>query len=368
MYAARGIRLKRYELESLLKSFLLFFILMLSLYLLLEWQNYRAQMRQLDRTILNQMQVFSYKPLSGEFDVSFVPRKEGAQGLLELHKEDGAPFALFEIPGSKSYLLKVSLTEKRYRERLEALKSKVYSTLFWYLLLIAFVAAVLAYYALYPLKKALQINEEFVKDILHDINTPLSSLLVNVNLLKRRFGEHRGFERMSNNIETIQNLQLNLKSFLHGQVQVMDHFSLYRLLEGRVEYFRVLYPQVTFSLQVDERLLLYTNREAFMRIIDNLLSNAGKYNVKAGEVRIILADKRLHIEDTGRGIKYPEKVFSRYYKEGERGLGLGLHIVQKLAKELKIDILLKSKAGKGTTVILKLAKVIWGNSTVTELG
>ncbi len=360
--------MKRYELESLIKSFLLFFILMFSLYLLMEWQNFKEQKRQLDKTIFSEMQVFSYKPLSGEFDVSFLPRKEEGQQIQILHKETKGPYALFEIPGSKSYLLKVSLAQEKYQERLDSLREKVFGMLFWYTLLIAFISVLLAYYALYPLRKALQLNEEFVKDILHDINTPLSSLLVNVNLLKRRFGEDRSFERMGNNIETIQNLQLNLRSFLQGQVQVMDHFPLYQLLEGRIEYFRVLYPQVIFSLEVNPGVLLYTNREAFMRIIDNILSNAGKYNVKEGEVRVRFTKKRLYVEDTGRGIKHPEKVFSRYYKEGERGLGLGLHIVQKLAKELKIDVSLKSKEGKGTTVILKLSKVIWGNGRVTELG
>jgi len=363
MSAAKGIRLKRYELESLIKSFLLFFILMLSLYLLSEWQNYKEQERQLDRTILSEMQVFSYKPLSGEFDVSFVPHKEGGESILTLYKKPKASYGLFEIPGSQSYLLKVSLSQEKYQNRLNALKSKILDTLFWYVLLIAFVSLLLAYYALYPLKKALQLNEEFVKDIQHDINTPLSSLLLNLALLKRRFGEDRGFERMANNVETIQNLQSNLSAFLHGQAQGMDRFSLYEILEGRIEYFRVLYPQIGFFLNVDQHVMLYTNREAFMRMIDNLLSNAGKYNVKEGEVRIIFSKKRLFIEDTGRGIKHPEKVFDRYYKEGERGLGLGLHIVQKLSKELKIDIALKSKEGKGTTVILKLTKVMVGSQS-----
>ena len=358
MSVVRGIRLRRYELESLIKSFLLFFILMLSLYLLSEWQNYKAQVRQLDNTILNEMQVFSYKPLSGEFDVSFVPHKEGVQRTLTLYKEENTTYGLFEIPGSKSYLLKVSLTQEKYRQRLDALKAKILDALFWYVLLIAIVSLLLAYYTLYPLKKALQLNEEFVKDIQHDINTPLSALLLNLSLLKRRFGEDRGFERMTHSVETIQNLQSNLSTFLHGQTQEMDYFNLYDLLEGRMEYFRALYPQVAFSLDVDSEVSLFTNREGFMRMIDNLLSNAGKYNVKEGEVHMVLAKKRLRIEDTGRGIRHPERVFGRYYKEGERGLGLGLHIVQKLGEELGIDIGLKSKEGKGTTVTLKLAKVI----------
>ncbi len=357
MSEGRGIRLRRYELESLLKSFLLFFVLILLLYLLLEWQNYKTQVRQLDRTLLGDMQVFSYKPLSGAFDVSFIPRNKGEQATLTLYKDSNGTYALFEIPSSKRYLLKVSLGQEKYRRRIEGIRTAILDMLIWYILLIALLSMLLAYYALYPLKKALQLNEEFIKDMQHDINTPLSSLLINLNLLKRRFGEDRGFERMANSVETIQHLQSNFKSFLHGQTPEMDSFSLYHFLEGRMEYFRVLYPQVGFFLSVEKDAILYTNREAFMRIIDNLLSNAGKYNVKEGEVHMRYTKKRLYIEDTGRGIKDPRKVFVRYYREGERGLGLGLHIVRKLAKELGIDISLKSKEGSGTTVILKLGKV-----------
>ncbi|NKQ40823.1 MAG: HAMP domain-containing histidine kinase [Sulfurovum sp.] len=350
--------MKHYELESLLKSFLLFFILMLSLYLLLEWQSYKEQHRQLDRTIYSEMQIFSYKPLSGEFDVSFVPHEENIQSTKEIHKEELDPYALFDIPGSKSYLMKVSLVQKKYQERLGVLKEKIYSHVSLYIFFILVIAVLLAYYALYPFKKALQVNEEFVRDILHDINTPLSSLLVNLNILKRRFGNDRGFDRMANNVETIENLQSNLKSFLHRQPQVCEKFSLYTILHGRIEYFSVLYPSVSFLIEMDKSIMLNTNHEAFVRIIDNLLSNAGKYNKKNGKVQIAVEEDILQIEDTGIGIKNTDRVFERYYKEGERALGIGLHVVKKLTEELDIDISLESRLGKGTKVFLNLSEVI----------
>jgi len=42
----------------------------------------------------------------------------------------------------------------------------------------------------------------------------------------------------------------------------------------------------------------------------------------------------------------------RYYKEQDRGIGLGLHIVQKLANELNIALTIQSRSGEGTDVIL----------------
>jgi len=361
---AKAIRLKHYELEAYLKSFLLFSLLMLSLYLLSEWQNYREQYRGIERNILNEMRLFSYRPVTGDFAVSFVAQKENdtaqenKSATGKLYKSSGDPYAFFKVPGSDKFLLKVSLQAEKYQARVEALKQRILMRIYWYVPLILLVAALLAYYTLYPLKKALQMNEEFVRDILHDINTPLSALLINLNILKKRFGSDRGFARMTNSIETIQNLQSNLRSFLHGETQQRMQFHLRALMQKRIEYFRVLYPHIRFTLEIEHEVRLYTNIEAFTRIIDNLLSNAGKYNVKNGTVRIVYTRKRLQIIDTGRGIKHPDQVFKRYYKEGERGLGLGLHIVRKLAKALDISLALESRIDQGTTMTLDLERIV----------
>jgi signal transduction histidine kinase len=65
----------------------------------------------------------------------------------------------------------------------------------------------------------------------------------------------------------------------------------------------------------------------------------------------------LSVRDTGQGIRHPKRAFERHYKEGERGMGLGLHIVQRLCRELGIGIALESEVGRGTIVKLECARV-----------
>ena len=103
---------------------------------------------------------------------------------------------------------------------------------------------------------------------------------------------------------------------------------------------------------------LYENKDAFSRIIDNLLSNAYKYNKKDGFIKIILKDKLLIIEDSGKGIKNPSKIFDRFYKENDRGIGIGLHIVKKLCDELDIKVSVKSEIGKGSIFYLDLKSIM----------
>jgi len=219
------------------------------------------------------------------------------------------------------------------------------------------IALLFSLYTLKPLKKALNLNEEFVKDILHDFNTPISSMVINFKLLKKELGENKKINRLENNIETILTLQNNLQTFLKGIHTQKKQFSLNNLLQNRIHYFGVLYPDVSYIFFVED-ISLETNKDAFTRIIDNVLSNAGKYNIRNGTVNVFLDQHTLVIKDSGIGMINPSKVFERFYKEQDRGIGIGMHIVKKLCDELSIEIKIESREKNGTEIMLDLSKVI----------
>ena len=98
--------------------------------------------------------------------------------------------------------------------------------------------------------------------------------------------------------------------------------------------------------------IIRSNKNAIDRILDNLLTNACKYNKKNGQVSIHLTNDKLIIKDTGIGIKNTKKVFQRYYKENENGLGIGMNIVKQLCDILEINIAITSIVDEGTMVEL----------------
>ncbi len=160
-------------------------------------------------------------------------------------------------------------------------------------------------------------------------------------------------QRIELGIESILALQNNLRSYLMEHQLVSEVFDVNTVLHERLSIIEKLYPSLSFDLK-GERLMVSTSRDALSRILDNLLSNAAKYNVKEGRVHVKLDRESISISDTGIGIKHPEKVFERFYKENERGIGIGLNSVKKLCDELNIGIELSSKLSKGTTVVLKI--------------
>ncbi len=347
--------MKAYELESFIKSFLIFFILLEVLLAINFWNEYRVKKIEIEEKIHIEMKLCAFKIECKGLKTDFVDKQENREENILY--QDGDFYAYFKVPTAEKYLMKVVYPQSNYVPRVNKLEDKLFKRFWIYSIFSALVSLLFSLYSLFPIQRALRINEEFVKDILHDFNTPISSMLINLKLFKREIGDNKKIQRLENNIQSILSLQDNLNIFLKGVPTQSENFTLKELIEGRVSYFNVLYPDIYYKVSLNNT-VLKTNKDAFTRIMDNLLSNAGKYNIAQGEVYITFEENKLYIQDTGKGILKPEKVFDRYYKEQDRGIGIGLHIVKKLCDELMIPIQIESKEKEGTKIGLNLVHIL----------
>ena len=347
--------MKTYEAESLAKSFLIFFLLLEVLLSINTWYEYGVQKTALEEKIKDRMRLCAYTIECEGMQTDFVDRSKGKEENL-LYRNGGSLYSYFTVPKAEKHLMKVIYPKQRYEAAVEKLKNEFIHKLLLYTLFSAAVSFLFALYALMPLRRALRLNEEFVKDILHDFNTPLSSMKINLKLFRKEVGESAKIARLENNIETMLSLQENLQTFLKGMQTQTEVFDIASLIHERIPYFEVLYPDIIYHTELSP-LKVQANRDAFVRIVDNLLSNAGKYNKPDGQVLVTMEGTLLKIEDTGKGIAHPEKVFGRYYKEQERGIGIGLHIVKKLCDEMRIAVEISSRQGEGTIFSLDLSRV-----------
>ncbi len=319
------------------------------------YQNYQEELHSFKDKIQKEMKICSLDLQCKNLSLDFVPITKNIK-LNKLYK-NGTFYTFYKVPTSSEYYLKVYLPQKIYEKKLTKIKQKLFFKFLFYAFLIALFSFLFSLYTLYPLKKALTLNEEFMKDILHDINTPLSSIVINFKMLQKELKENKKIDRILQSIEKIVHLQKNIKSSLDNSLLQKEHFDLKDLLEKEISYFQKEYPNLTFEKSL-KSVVIYSNKDALKRIVYNILSNACKYNKGNGKVTVTLKENELIIADTGIGIKNPNKIFERYYKESARGLGIGMHIVKKLSQQLKINMQVKSKINEGTTFILSLKKVI----------
>jgi len=348
--------LKKYELEAFIKSFFIFFILQLAFLAHVVWHQYNTAIKNLDNKIASEMKICSLDLQCKNYQIDFVEASNYEKE--KLYKSKDKVYMLFSVPTVQGFLLQIYLDKKSYEKKIQELQLEIFKHNILYFIFIFFSSFFFAMYSLYPLRKALALNEEFIKDILHDINTPISALVINLKLLQKEFGDNKKILRAKNSIDTIVALQENLKAFLYKSKLQKEQFSLKKILEERVKYFQSLYPNISFEIDVTNA-IIYTNKNSFIRIIDNILSNSCKYSQKSNaKIKIVFKGNILIIEDNGIGIENVKKLFERYYKEQSRGLGLGMHIVKKLSEELGIEIKVESEVNKGTKVFLDLGAVI----------
>ena len=244
-------------------------------------------------------------------------------------------YMLFTIPTSNSDYLKFSLSKEKYEKEHEKIVHDNLVTYLLFLMIIVLISGVFARFSLRPLNDALRLNDEFVKDMLHDFNTPLSSLKINFKILQKKFGKDDAINRSEEAMRTIADLQSNLSYFLSHSPLSQEKLDLEEMLVTRVKSYEHLFPDIDFLVDIP-KVYLEINRESFLRVVNNLLSNACKYNVKNGNVHLFFKEDTLVIEDSGIGIKEPQKIFNRFYRETSRGMGIGLHVVKKLCDDLDI--------------------------------
>ncbi|DAB28321.1 MAG: hypothetical protein A2513_09020 [Sulfurimonas sp. RIFOXYD12_FULL_33_39] len=348
--------MRRAEKESFLKSFGVFFLSLAFLSGVLAYLEYKQLTHDLQEKIYNEMRICGYdlKCNKYEFDFVFIDSKE----LYRLNITSKELFALFPIPKNDSHVLKLALSQKDYKKELQYEQKKVFILFMWALFVIAIISVLFSVYALYPLRRALHLTEEFSRDILHDLNTPLSALRLNVSRLEVMPKDERKLQRISQSIDTIVSLGDNLRSYLEKHEYHRELFDLRELVKERLSVYMKLYPNINFEFK-DEPLFLNTNYSAIKRIVDNLIDNAAKYNRNKGFVKIYIDSlaSLLHVEDNGKGIEHPDKIFERFYKESKDGAGIGLNIVKKFCDELKIDIKVKSEINSGTIFTLDLKEL-----------
>jgi two-component system OmpR family sensor kinase len=234
----------------------------------------------------------------------------------------------------------------------------IYGTFLFFILVV--LGYQLSRFIFAPMREAITLLDHFIKDTTHELNTPLQTIRANIEMLDIGSLDKKQSKKLSRidiAAQTISSIYDDLTFLmLNNKVAIENEkLNIATLLYERVEYFRHRIEQKGLHVRLKtEDIYILIDKNRAIRLIDNLISNAIKYNKIGGDIIISIDKKRLLISDTGIGIDKEKlnSVFKRYVRdsESEGGFGIGLHIVAKIAKYYGFKIEVDSSPNRGTAI------------------
>ena len=223
-----------------------------------------------------------------------------------------------------------------------------------------------------------QIRFQFLSVLSHELKAPLNAIDGYMKMIKeRQFGNSvdaydemldRSIERIKGMRQLILDL-LDLTKIETGKpTQKLETVNVRKIVQMAVDTIR------PYAIQKDVDVYINSRESIEMRadpgeieiIMNNLISNAVKYNKTGGRVDVFLEKKegkiRITVSDTGIGLKNEDraKIFDDFVRiksfetREVTGSGLGLSIVKKIVDMYQGSIDVQSEPDKGTSFIITL--------------
>lgn len=295
------------------------------------------------------------KPIVSEIDN--VPRFNE-----DFYGEGTHCYGIVKYPGSKLNVGYIVIQENQLKAKLNQLKHKVLIFIFTMFVFMSVVGYFLSKLFLKPIRERIEALDRFIEDTTHELNTPISAILMTVQTLKGV--ESKKLSRLKASAKRLSVMYNTLAYSLYRDTkEEKEKLNLKEFIEARVEAIKPLTDSkdIKIECKLDE-LTVEIIKEDMKRLIDNVLSNAIKYSNPNSKVEIVLKGKELCIRDWGIGMSKEEQanVFKRYqrFNKDKGGFGIGLSIVMAIAKENGIKVNIDSSKGEGSKFCFELSAIV----------
>lgn len=234
------------------------------------------------------------------------------------------------------------------------------------------ISVLLARWAVRPVKDAFEKQRQFISDAGHELKTPLTVIMTNMDILKNDIGENTEIafvEDQAGRMNTLIHDMLSLAKTDEG-AQAVRHaeFDLSSAVRNTVLGFESAAFEAGRKMSYDiQENIRYTGDELQIRnVVSIFTDNAVKHSNSGGEIKIHLkrdgAKIKLSFYNTGAGVKEAERerIFERFYRSDESrsretgGYGLGLAIAKSVIQQHGGKIHVDGMAGEWVRFTVRL--------------
>ena len=377
------IDLTREEKKTLFQFLSLYLGSLFILFAVIAYLFYLTQYRMHHENIKHQMQMKASE-LSSQIIHAHMSKEE--LSLVELSKSDKFKLGFYdklqkplattvkqkidfskELNENKNNLLLVNqgafghlgvtyivIAENSFIDSISKIKKEIITFLLILYLFITIVGYYLAKLFIKPIQMKRIALDNFIKESTHELNTPISALLMSIKPQQQM--SQKEYSRIKISANRISDIYKDLTyHFLRDnkpQKKLIKNIN--KALRTQISHLAPLAEKkkLTIVESYDNEIKFEIDEESLIRLLNNLLTNAIKYNKIGGKIEITVKDQTLTIKDSGIGIekKYQKEIYNRFYRATEQsgGFGLGLNIVYNICKIYNIKIDMESQEGVGT--------------------
>ena len=214
-------------------------------------------------------------------------------------------------------------------------------------------------------RETAELREQFIAVLGHDLRTPLGSIALGADLLALKVADPALLpvvERIRRSARRMASLVDDVMDFTRGRMgsgirlKLRRHDSVHLTLEQVIDEMRGLHPARVIAASIPELLCLDCDPERLAQLLSNLLANALVHGNAGSPVQVDARheDGKFVLSVSNEGQELPPEVIAQLFKPywratsrpGSEGLGLGLYIVDQIARAHggKIDV--TSSAGR----------------------
>ena len=238
----------------------------------------------------------------------------------------------------------------------------------------AFISIMLAHWAVKPVERTWQQQQQFVSDASHELKTPLTVIISNAELLQSADYDAEEYQQFTQNILSSSRQMRHLAEGLldlaradNGQIRTdFETVCLSKLVSDSILPFEPVFFENGMVLEnaVEPDIMLHGSSQHLRQLTDILLDNAQKYSSPGVvELQLRRTGKNqclLTVSNPGTPIPKNElgKIFRRFYRADTArtntgSFGLGLSIAQRIVQEHGGDIWAESnETGNRFNVLL----------------
>ena len=213
--------------------------------------------------------------------------------------------------------------------------------------------------------------KKMARQVAHEIKNPLTPMKLTVQQLERRLkpddpefeSKMKSFTNtLVEQIDTLSSIASSFSAFAQMPVQNRQELELNRTLKSCTELFT--HQTVTFASEQSEDVCITADKEYFIRVMNNLLTNAMQSipEDREAEISVALRSDATHafieVRDNGCGIpeEYLEQIFEPNFTTKSSGTGLGLAMVRNITQTFEGTIEVSSQIDVGSTFTLTLPR------------